>query len=217
MLCICLYNCVVCFYYCNVVNYHFVSMDEVIANAEDSNKGSLDVNLNLTNIASDDDYGLVSLESSDGDVVQPVPSGESACAAKEVQEGDDPQKHAYERKPRNKTSPIWKDFKEVVRSGVKKAQCIHCKSIIGIPTSGATTQFHRHLNSYIPRIIAANKKQKVITFDSDNGSVGSGSSFTYYHKKVRELASHIILYHEYPFMVMEHVLFNKSIRANTPY
>jgi hypothetical protein len=174
------------------------------------------VNLNLMNIASDDDDGLVSLESPDGDVVQHISSGESACAAEEVQEGDDPQKHAYERKPRKKTSPIWKDFKELLQSGVKKAQCIHCKSIIGIPASGATTQFNRQLNSCIP-CIAASKKQKVITFDSDCGSVGSGSCFTYDLKKVRELASHMILYHEYPFMVVEHVLFNKFMRANTPY
>jgi hypothetical protein len=191
-------------------------MDELIVNVDE---GSFDANLNLMNIASDDDDGLVSLESPDGDAVQPVqhiPSGESACAAEEVQEGNDPQKHAYERKPRKKTSPIWKDFKELLQSGVKKAQCIHCKSILGIPASGATTQFHRHLNSCIPRI-AASKKQKVITFDSDCSSVGSGSCFTYDHKKVRELASHMILYHEYPFMVVEHVLFNKFMRANTPY
>jgi hypothetical protein len=62
-------------------------MDELIFNVDE---GSLDVNLNLMNIASDDDDGLVSLESPDGDVVQPIPSGKSACAAEEVQEGDDP-------------------------------------------------------------------------------------------------------------------------------
>ncbi|XP_062176105.1 zinc finger BED domain-containing protein RICESLEEPER 2-like [Alnus glutinosa] len=206
-------------------------MDELIVNVDE---GSLDVNLNLMNIASDDDdglvslesrngdavqhipNGLVSLESPDGDAVQHIPNGESACATEEVQEGDDPQKHACERKPRKKTSPIWKDFKELLQSGVKKAQCIHCKSILGIPASSATTQFHRHLNSCIPLIVAS-KKQKVITFDSDCGSVGSRSCFTYDHKKVRELASHMILYHDYPFMVVEHVLFNKFMRANTPY
>jgi hypothetical protein len=143
------------------------------------------------------------------------PRGDGVLVAEEVHE-DDPQKHAYERKSRKKTSPILKDFKEVVKSGVKKTQCIHCKSTIGIPTSGATTQFHRHLNSYIPRI-AANKKQKVLTFDYEGGNVSSSSNFTYDHKKVRELASHMILYHEYPFMQMEHVLFNKFMRANTPY
>jgi hypothetical protein len=78
-------------------------MDELIANVDE---GSLDVNLNLMNIASDDDDGLVSLESLNGNVVQPIPSGESACAAEEVQEGNNPQKHAYERKTRKKTSPI---------------------------------------------------------------------------------------------------------------
>jgi hypothetical protein len=68
------------------------------------------------------------------------------------------------------------------------------------------------LNSCIPHI-AANKKQNVLTFDSDGGSVNSSSNFSYDHKKVRELASHMILYHEYPFMQMEHVLFNKFMRA----
>jgi phenylacetate-coenzyme A ligase PaaK-like adenylate-forming protein len=95
---------------------------------------------------------------------------------------------------------------------VKKAQCIHCKSILDIHSSGATTQFHKHLNSCIPHI-AASKKQKVITFDSNSGSVGSRLCFTYDHKKVREFASHMILYHEYPFMVVKHVLFNKFMRG----
>jgi hypothetical protein len=46
-------------------------MDELIVNVDE---GSLDVNLNLMNIASDDDDGLISLESPDGDVVQHIPS-----------------------------------------------------------------------------------------------------------------------------------------------
>jgi hypothetical protein len=103
-----------------------------------------------------------------------------------------------------------------VQSGVKKAQCIHYKSILGISTLGATTQFCRHLNSCIPHI-AANKKQKVLTFDPEGGSASSSPNFSYNHKNIRELASHMILYHEYHFMQMEHVLFNKFMRANTPY
>jgi hypothetical protein len=80
-------------------------MDELIAIGDDSSKGSLDVNLNLMNITSDDDGG--------GPGGNVVPNGEGALVAEEVQE-DDPQKHAYERKSRKKTYPIWKDFKEVV-------------------------------------------------------------------------------------------------------
>jgi hypothetical protein len=153
-------------------------MDELIAIAL-VDEGSLDVNLNTLNITSDDE-GHESLESPKDDGGSPggdaVPCGDGVLVAEEVQE-DDPQKHAYDRKPRKKTSPIWKDFKEVVKSGAKKAQCIHRKSIFDIPTSGATAQFHRHLNSCIP-CIAANKKQKVLTFDSEGGSMSSGSNFT---------------------------------------
>jgi hypothetical protein len=37
------------------------------------------------------------------------------------------------------------------------------------------------------------------------------------HLILRELASYMKLYHEYPFMQMEHALFNKFMRANSPY
>jgi hypothetical protein len=103
-----------------------------------------------------------------------------------------------------------------VQSGVKKAQYIHCRSILAIHSLDATTQFHRHLNSCIP-CIATNKKQKVVTFDSEGGSLSSNANFSYDHKKVRELASHMILYHEYHFLQMERALFNKFMRANTLY
>jgi hypothetical protein len=33
--------------------------------------------------------------------------------------------------------------------------------------------------------------------------------------KVREIFPHMILYHEYPFMQVEHVLFNKFMKACT--
>ncbi|KAG2696953.1 hypothetical protein I3760_07G084500 [Carya illinoinensis] len=43
------------------------------------------------------------------------------------------------------------------------------------------------------------------------------SNFTYDHSRVLELASHMILYHEYPFSLIEHVVFNKFMSANTLY
>lgn len=64
----------------------------------------------------------------------------------------------------------------------------------------------------------AEKKQKVLSFSTiGSDSVTNASTFTYDHGKVREAAFHIILYHEYPFMKMEHVLFNKFMRTATPY
>jgi hypothetical protein len=37
--------------------------------------------------------------------------------------------------------------------------------------------------------------------------VGSVTNFTYDEKKAREVCSHMILYHEYPFNIMEHQFF----------
>ncbi|KAA8521407.1 hypothetical protein F0562_012101 [Nyssa sinensis] len=46
---------------------------------------------------------------------------------------------------------------------------------------------------------------------------GSIANFKYDRAKVRELTAHMTLYHEYPFMQMDDVIFNKFMRANTPY
>jgi hypothetical protein len=46
--------------------------------------------------------------------------------------------------------------------------------------------------------------------------VGTISNFSYDQRKVRELCSHMNLYHDYPFMLVEHVLFNKFMKACVP-
>jgi hypothetical protein len=43
------------------------------------------------------------------------------------------------------------------------------------------------------------------------------TNFSSSEKKVRELASHMVLFHEYPFNMMEHDLFNKFMKAYTPH
>ncbi|XP_059436054.1 zinc finger BED domain-containing protein RICESLEEPER 2-like [Corylus avellana] len=46
---------------------------------------------------------------------------------------------------------------------------------------------------------------------------GSLTTFCYKESRVRELAAHMVLLHEYPFNMMEHELFNKFMRACTPH
>uniref|UniRef100_A0A5B7AIU7 BED-type domain-containing protein n=1 Tax=Davidia involucrata TaxID=16924 RepID=A0A5B7AIU7_DAVIN len=125
--------------------------------------------------------------------------------------------NAYQRKGRKRTSTVWNEFKEVVtKEGIKKMKCIYCVQLFVIPPTGATTQFHRHLTRCTQRQLAK-KKQKMLSVEkNEDDSVTTVSNFKYDYAKVRELASHMILYHEYPFLQMEHVLFNKFMRANTP-
>jgi hypothetical protein len=69
----------------------------------------------------------------------------------------------------------------------------------------------RHLKGCLSFI--GSKKQKALSVDvSDNVT-----TFHFDETKVRELMSHAILYHEYPFMMMEHVLFNKVMKDCTPH
>ncbi|KAA8516213.1 hypothetical protein F0562_019392 [Nyssa sinensis] len=133
-------------------------------------------------------------------------------------EDADPHKHAFQRKPRKRTSTIWNDFEEVVDAdGSKKVKCNYCLPKFNMPSTGATTQFHRHLKHCTQHQLAS-KKQMVLSIETvASDCAGSIANFKYDRAKVRELAAHMTLYHEYPFMQMEDVIFNKFIKENTPY
>lgn len=131
----------------------------------------------------------------------------------------DTEKVPCKRKPRMKTSVVWKDFTEVMNCGVRKNQCNWCKSLFCVNSSSTTSQLIRHLRTCLS-YLASKKKQKLLVIGSNEGEcdvMGSVTTFSYDQKKVHELASHMILYHECPFKHMEHVLFNKFMRASTPH
>lgn len=127
----------------------------------------------------------------------------------------------FEKKGRKKTSKVWKDFEEVsLPDGTKKYQCKSCKAKFTIHASGVTTHLNRHIRNCLLRrvTIGQEKRQKTLSFDTIGSDSGmSLTTFKYDHAKVREAAAHMILYHEYPFNKMEHVLFNKFMRTATPY
>ncbi|KAF7154610.1 hypothetical protein RHSIM_Rhsim01G0169500 [Rhododendron simsii] len=133
----------------------------------------------------------------------------------DVVEEEEP--NPFEKK-RKETSTVWKDFPEVtLPDGTKKYQCKFCKDHFAIQASGCTTHLLRHIDKCIQRrlkIGVPKKRQK--TLSSEAGGSESGT-FTYDHAKVRDAASQMILYHEYPFMHMEHILFYKFMRTATPH
>ncbi|XP_027177182.1 zinc finger BED domain-containing protein RICESLEEPER 2-like [Coffea eugenioides] len=129
----------------------------------------------------------------------------------------------FEKKQRKKKSSIWDEMTEVVLdNGTVKVKCNHCKELFTKSTTGATSQHKRHLTSCLQRKMAigeqSKQKQQVLSF-TEGGSDGitSITNFSYDHAKVRELASHMILAHEYPFSMMEHVVFNKFMKAVSPF
>jgi hypothetical protein len=116
-----------------------------------------------------------------------------------------------------KTSTVQNHFDEVEVGGVKKNQCKWCKSKFTKSKSSCTSTLGRHLEACF-KYIDSKKKHKVLSIEgSESGSVGIISNFQFNESKVIELLSHMIMYHEYPFKIVEHVLFNKFMKACTPH
>ncbi|KAH7837700.1 hypothetical protein Vadar_016884 [Vaccinium darrowii] len=140
---------------------------------------------------------------------------------KVVEVVDEEEPNPFEKKARKCTSEVWNDFDEVTfQDGSKKSQCKFYKQKFAIQASGCTTQLRRHRWECVQRQFAVGrvkKKQKTLSFETGGSDSGNLTTFTYDHAKVREDASHMILYHEYPFMHMEHVLFNKMMKTATPH
>ena len=47
--------------------------------------------------------------------------------------------------------------------------------------------------------------------------IASRTNFSYDHAKVRELVAHMVLVREYPFSILDHVVFNKFMTAASPF
>jgi hypothetical protein len=63
-----------------------------------------------------------------------------------------------------------------------------------------------------------NKKHQTLSLDpSDTKGLRTLSNFSFNEKKIRELASYMVLFHEYLFNFMEHEIFNKFMKACTPH
>ncbi|XP_059429198.1 zinc finger BED domain-containing protein RICESLEEPER 2-like [Corylus avellana] len=127
---------------------------------------------------------------------------------------------AFQRKERQKTSKVWNDFSSIEINGVKKFQCNWCKRLFSVGKSSTTSTLSRHLTACVKFVeLNSLKKQKTLSFEPSDGSDGLGTltNFSFNEKKVRELAAHMVLLHEYPFNMMEHELFNKFMRACTSY
>jgi hypothetical protein len=129
----------------------------------------------------------------------------------------EPERGAYKKRQRAKTAKVWNDFESIVVDGVKKSQCMWCKKLFAITKSSTTSTITRHLSKCV-KYRESNKKQQTLSFDpSDTEGFGTLSTFSFNENKVRELASHMVLFHEYPFNFMEHEIFNKFMKACTPH
>ncbi|KAH6757669.1 hypothetical protein C2S52_023340 [Perilla frutescens var. hirtella] len=128
----------------------------------------------------------------------------------------------YQKKKRKKFSSVWHDFKEVtLTNGDVKAQCFHCKQQLKMNKSGSTSHLKKHCEICIPRKAnQTTKGQQTITVTntvSQLESVVSVQNFKYDQAKIREVLSHMLIVHEFPFSFSEYELFNLLMRTAIPH
>nr|XP_027122429.1 zinc finger BED domain-containing protein RICESLEEPER 2-like [Coffea arabica] len=130
----------------------------------------------------------------------------------------------FQKKSRTLKSKVWSDMdREPQTDGSIKVTCKHCKEVWKMNASGTTTTYTRHLKNCLQKKLVdeGNKRmqQQVLSFTTETPSDGMTSitNFRYDHAKVRELASHMVLAHEYPFAMLDHEIFNKFMKAVSPY
>ncbi|GAA0164261.1 hypothetical protein LIER_19940 [Lithospermum erythrorhizon] len=136
-------------------------------------------------------------------------------------EGDD-------EDPKRGWSIAWDHFKEAtLPNGKKKNKCLHCNKLLSVQPGKTTSHLIRHLRLACPHRAKLFPKKPEDTSKSAlqtqlHGvvlSVGKSSvhTFTINFEKVKTLAAHMILAHEYPFNIVEHKVFNDFFRAYTLY
>ncbi|XP_058783355.1 zinc finger BED domain-containing protein DAYSLEEPER-like [Vicia villosa] len=106
--------------------------------------------------------------------------------------------------------------------GIKKWKCRWCAKLYTYDTKWKSTyNGKKNLESCIQRklIFKGNNDKEVARSRLNIGDTSTPSlaTWTYNHARVREIAAHMILGHEFPFSVMEGVIFNEFFKEIYPW
>ncbi|GAA0147418.1 hypothetical protein LIER_42954 [Lithospermum erythrorhizon] len=133
---------------------------------------------------------------------------------------EDPQteRNAYGKAPRAKKSIVHLEMVIVELSdGTKKWKCQWCGSLYTYYTKyKITSNGKKYLEACLQRKWKLSHGDKKLS--QSKLSIGGEAStpilatWQYNHAKVRELTAHMILGHEFPFTIMEGIIFNKFLK-----
>lgn len=103
--------------------------------------------------------------------------------------------------------------------GGQRWKCNYCAKLYKYDgTGGSTSNALKHVHKCVNRQVALEKGEKDNSIQAklNVNSFGRNgapylANWKYNHSKVKELAAHLVLGHEYPFMMMEGVIFNRFL------
>jgi len=120
-------------------------------------------------------------------------------------------------KKRKLRSEVWKDFDLISVNGVWKAKCHWCKKHLGGETRNGTTHLKNHLLVCEDRITRKGLTQSTLKLSANpkDGTV-TLEKYVFDQDVARKELALMIIVHEYPLSMVDHIGFRKFCAALQP-
>ena len=131
-------------------------------------------------------------------------------------EGEDGAEAGSKRKL---TSAVWKEFKRVKFNGNVRAKCNYCGKKLSATSTNGTKHLHNHLKACLQRKIKLNGKtfaQASLRFGRTDAGAVTVENYTFDQEIARKELSSMIVLHEYPLSMVDHVGFRRFVGALPP-
>jgi len=120
---------------------------------------------------------------------------------------------------RKLTSKVWKEFTKVTVGNTEYAKCNYCfKRLSGVSRNG-TKHLHVHLKSCVQKKIKLHGKtiaQASLRFDRTDAGTISVENYTFDQDIARKELCAMIVLHEYPLSMVDHVGFRRFVASLQP-
>uniref|UniRef100_A0A2N9FGB2 BED-type domain-containing protein n=1 Tax=Fagus sylvatica TaxID=28930 RepID=A0A2N9FGB2_FAGSY len=147
-------------------------------------------------------------------LVEDTASNEDTTPIENVQEVEDIQEGVSKRK---RTSAVWNHFKLKTVEGKMKAQCNYCKKHL----LGESKQGTNHLRTHLERCPSLKlrgdlRRQVMIKEQGKANKKVSASPYNFDQEGSREDLAHMVIMHEYPLAMVDHVGFRRFVSGLQP-
>jgi hypothetical protein len=147
-------------------------------------------------------------------LVEDIACNEDPTPIENLQEVEDIQEGVSKRK---RTSTVWNHFKLKNVEGKMKAQCNYCKKYL----LGESKQGTNHLRTHLERCPTLKlrgdlRRQVMLKEQGKANKKVSASPYNFDQEGSREDLAHMVIMHEYPLAMVDHVGFRKFVSGLQP-
>jgi hypothetical protein len=144
------------------------------------------------------------------------PSDSGAAGTEDTIEIEDDVTIGSKRKPKLK-SWVWEEFDRLQINGIWKAKCKWCKKYLGGETRNGTSHLSGHLEICPDRSVRKGLKQSSLKLTANpHDGIVTLEKYTFDQDVARKELALMIIVHEYPLAMVDHVGFRKFCATLQP-